>query len=169
MSEYIIDLKGDSGVGKTSLVRRLLYKSFNPFYMPTNGIETHNFTLTDKEDFPFFKDGYTSLVIRDHSGIENYFSRTPKIEADYTIVMFDLTSKLSFKNAIRKIRSIRNQINDMKVILCGNKSDIEIREVKIQDIIEAIDEMRINYIQMSCRENIDCKAPLDFMFHKTKE
>lgn len=103
---------GDSGVGKTSLIYKLQNRTFSGKYIPT--LEFTSFQT------PF------QFEIEDIPGQDKFMlqHRSKPDPADCCILMFSLTSKVSYKS-IKFWRSyIKNTYGDIPIVLCGNKSDV---------------------------------------------
>ena len=132
---FKIAIVGDSGVGKSTLIERHRTGNFNP----TIGCDTH--TLCFNTNF-----GRILLNMYEYSGQE-------KFDADGFIVMFDVTSTQSFKNAIKRI-STQNPL-----ILCGNKVDLKCRKVDYKTISSFIHQNDILYYDISARANYNFEKP----------
>lgn len=117
---------GAGGVGKTSFVKRLFGCGFEPAYEPTT--QTEIYTTPSAETSV----GNVTLNIWDFPGqtynsgdIECYI-----LGADIAIVMFDVSSFLSYKEAKKWQRRVKEIVGyRIETILCGNKCDIRGRKV----------------------------------------
>ena len=96
-TSYHIVLLGDGGVGKTSFVRTLQGMCFEPRYCETTGIHISAVEVSS---------GHI-LTIYDVAGQEKYTieEELKRVlngnKVSLTIIMYDLTSKTSYKNATR--------------------------------------------------------------------
>ena len=126
LKTFKVNFIGDAGVGKTSLVRRLSGSSFSNKYIATMGARVDNVLLQTNK-------GYcVRLEVWDSSGCE----RTPGIGDGYfvgshgCIVMFDMSSGVSFNNLFKWHRSYTGVRADAPVVVLGNKTDVKDRKVK---------------------------------------
>lgn len=117
-------LIGDGGVGKTSLVSLLKGQKFTAKYVPTMGVDVskvNSMNLWDcagQEKFSGLREGYY-------------------VGAKVVVLMFDLTSKTSFKNVQSSLKLVHETAPGCVTILCGNKSDIsQERQVVSADCIK---------------------------------
>ena len=156
--EYIFKLIliGNSGVGKSSILQRYIQKVFNDSYSSTIGVDffMKSITIGDKS---------IKLQLWDTAGTEKFRSITTGYYrgADAAFVVFDLSSKSSFKSLNEWIESYYKFSNpdvEKNVILIGNKCDlVDKREVTNEEIEKFIKDNNINYFETSAKEgkNID--------------
>ena len=156
--EYIfkIILIGNSGVGKSSILQRYIQKVFQESFASTIGVDffMKSINIGDKS---------IKLQLWDTAGTEKFRSITTGYYrgADAAFVVFDLSSKSSFKNLNEWIESYYKYSNpdvEKNVILIGNKSDlIDKREVSKEEIEKFIKDNNINYFETSAKDgkNID--------------
>ena len=156
--EYIfkIILIGNSGVGKSSILQRYIQKVFQESFASTIGVDffMKSINIGDKS---------IKLQLWDTAGTEKFRSITTGYYrgADAAFVVFDLSSKSSFKNLNEWIESYYKYSNpdvEKNVILIGNKSDlIDKREVAKEEIEKFIKDNNINYFETSAKDgkNID--------------
>lgn len=107
-----IMLIGSGGAGKSSYKKKLISNEFETKYIPTLNMEV--FTL---------EDGLYNIW--DCAGQERYsgLKEIYWINSKAVIIMFDLTSRLSYKEATVYFRQVRNILPNTPIILCGNKTD----------------------------------------------
>ncbi len=116
--KYII--LGDSGVGKTSLVKRYIKNMWDEEIMETIGVA---FEVTTCD----ISDTKVKLHIWDTAGQERYRSLTKMYYRDTMgiICVFDLTSNTSYTQIMKWIIDIRDNCDDStQIIIVGNKSDL---------------------------------------------
>lgn len=154
MNTYKLVLMGDGGVGKTTYVNRLLTGEFTKRYVATLGVEVHPLR---------FNTNYGSICfnIWDCAGQEKFGGLRDGyfIQSQCCIVMFDLTSKITFKNTINWLRDYIRVCPNTPIILCGNKVDIENRRVKDEEIAKVIHELKIEYCCISAKTNYNFDKP----------
>ena len=119
--KFKIVIIGDSGVGKTNLVRRFIQNSFTLNTQATVGCEfySNNYSINDK----LFK-----VEIWDTAGQERYKSITAAYYkgASGAILVYDVTNRTSFNNVDRWYQEIKDCSSaDIKILMVGNKTDLE--------------------------------------------
>ncbi len=132
-------LVGDGGVGKSTYVQRLIEGTFDKRYIATMGADVKPFVLeTDK--------GLVQFNIWDCAGQEKFQGGGFKgycAGADFAIVMFDVTSLISYKNCKAWIAKLPE---GLPFVLVGNKVDCPGRKVKPDDIT-----IRARYYDISAK------------------
>lgn len=117
MAIYNINLLGDGGVGKTTWIHKIKTGEFTMRYFATIGSVVHPIDVNTNY-------GNIELNLFDYAGQEKYSGRT-YYKSDASIIMFDLTSKVSYKN----ISFWQKECGTEPVIIVGNKCDIQ--EIKV--------------------------------------
>ena len=118
-------LLGNSGVGKTSLLRRFVDGAFDGRYVTTVGVDFREKRVT--------YDGKhrVQLQLWDTAGQERYRSLTTAFFRDAVgfVVVFDVTDAQSFVDVANWTSQIETHADDgdgdVTVILAGNKCDLE--------------------------------------------
>jgi Ras-related protein Rab-6A len=111
---------GDEAVGKTSIITRFMYDSFEPTYNVTIGIDFASKNV-------YLEDRVVRLQLWDTAGQERFRSLIPLYTRDSAaaILVFDLTSRKSFANVAHWIEETRKERGDaVLIVLVGNKTDI---------------------------------------------
>ena len=147
---YKILLTGDGGVGKTTFVTRLT-GMFEKTYKPTIGVEVY--PLRFRTNYGLFY-----LNIWDCAGQEK-FSGLPSTgkDADGAIVMFDVTSRITYTNVPFWVNSIKKICPLAKLTICGNKVDI--LEKKVHTTTSSIVAENIPYFDVSTKSKFNCDKP----------
>lgn len=112
---------GDSSVGKSCLTIRGTKGKFKDFYTPTIGFEFLALNIRIKEK-------KIRLKIWDTCGQEIYRSLISSFyrNASLAIIVYAINNKESFENLESWLDEIKNQTHpNLKIILIGNKSDLE--------------------------------------------
>lgn len=111
---------GDQSVGKTSIIHRFIYDSFDDNYQATIGIDFMSHKM-------FVEDKIIILNLWDTAGQERFKSLIPSYIKDsaVAIVVFDLTSRSSFASVEKWIEDARSLRDDeVLLVLAGNKCDV---------------------------------------------
>jgi len=145
---------GDGGVGKTTFIKHMRTGEFGIKYIPTLGVEVNplHFSTTH---------GDITFNIWDCSGQERYqgLGDGYYIGADAAILMFDLTSRLTYRNLVKWHRDITRCVSEnIPIVLCGNKYDCKDRRVKIEDITFHKNRC-LAYFDVSAKSNYNCDQP----------
>ena len=148
INNYKIVVLGDINVGKTSILSRFRYGSFEPAYMPTLGIDFFSKNL-------FYEDKTIRLILWDTAGQERFRSLIPSYlkNADCIIIVYDVTNKESFYSLNHWLRSAKdNTVDGTIFIICGNKIDLkEKRTVSNEEINEFIQKNDLIYVECSAQ------------------
>tara|TARA_B100000963_G_scaffold355284_1_gene373218 strand:+ start:938 stop:1552 length:615 start_codon:yes stop_codon:yes gene_type:complete len=142
---------GDSCVGKTSIVTRLLTNEYRHNSMVTIGVDffTKVFDINDKK---------IKLQLWDTAGQEIFRSITLSYfrNACISFVVFDFSNKQSFNNCEYWIEVIKNNTQvDGLICLIGNKSDLKQHsKIKEKHIMDLIKKYGILYHEVSAKDNI---------------
>ena len=116
---------GDSGVGKSNLIKRFTTNEFNVNSKATVGVEflSKSYKINDK----IFK-----IEMWDTAGQERYKSITAAYYkgAKGALIVYDTTSEKTFENVDKWLSEIKEQTNkDIKLIIVGNKIDLKDKKV----------------------------------------
>ena len=120
-------LVGSSSVGKTCLLHRILYDVFEPNLGNTIGVSNASINCN-------INNKIIKMQIWDTAGTEQYHSVVKLFfkGANFVILIFDLTSRDSFKDLNYWMHEIKNECTpNTQTILVGNKCD-DINNFKIQ-------------------------------------
>ncbi len=156
---YKVILVGGGGVGKTTLTKRHHTGEFITKYEPTLGVEAHPLKFNTNY-------GLITLIIWDCAGqakraglADGYY-----MEADGAIVMFDLTSSKTFQHVPCLLNTIHRVISDVPIVLCGNKVDLENRQVSPKQIYSFTHSPKqegkiTSYYDISAKSNYNFEKP----------
>ena len=141
---------GESGVGKTSLIRRYTNNIFNTNHLETIGIEFFN-----KEER--INDQIIQIKLWDTAGQEIFHSRTKNFyrKADGIIIVYDITNKESFERIQDWVKSVYDNTDtykEIQMIIVGNKIDLEERrEVSKQEGLKIGKYFEIDFFEASAK------------------
>jgi len=150
-----IVLLGDQSVGKTSLITRFMYDTFDNTYQATIGIDFLSKTL-------YLDDRTVRLQLWDTAGQERFRSLIPSYIRDSTvaIVVFDITNRQSFLSTSKWIEDVRSERgNDVMVVLVGNKADLsDKRQVTLEEATAKAQSLNIMFMETSAKAGHNVKS-----------
>ncbi|CAH8466159.1 unnamed protein product [Schistosoma turkestanicum] len=122
-SSYKLVILGESAVGKSSIVLRLVKCQFSEYQEATIGAAyvTQTICLNDPPTTVKFE-------IWDTAGQERYHSLAPMYYrgSQAAVVVYDITNQNSYERAKTWVNELRERANTAEVIaLAGNKVDLE--------------------------------------------
>ncbi|KAL3969037.1 interleukin 6 [Sarotherodon galilaeus] len=143
---------GDSGVGKTCMLRRFTESDFDTTHISTIGIDFKMKTLE--------VDGTKVRVqIWDTAGQERYQTITKQYyrRAQGIIFVYDITDKLSFKHIAKWVSDVDEYTTQkMETILVGNKCDDSLRrEVSKNQGTKLAGSYGMEFFETSASKNIN--------------
>ena len=146
---------GDAGVGKSCLTNRASKEKFLPDYSPTVGFEFLTFTTN-------IENKIVKLQIWDTCGQEVYRSLITNFyrNASLAMMVYAINNRESFLHINQWLKEVRVQSHpDVKIILIGNKSDLEDeRSVTKEEAIKFKEENQILYFEeTSAKTGINTK------------
>ena len=151
--EFKVVLVGDTGVGKTSIAMKFVKPnlSFQDRRPSTICYDEFNERLQLRGKLVFLK-------IVDTSGCFDTASYLPQCYRDThgAIVIFDVTSWDSLVNVRQWVSMVRDKcIHSMPIILVGNKTDCEVRQVNTETAENVRDEFDLFYIEVSAKTGVN--------------
>jgi Ras-related protein Rab-6A len=161
--KFKIVFLGNQSVGKTSMIHRFIYDSFDDNYQATIGIDF----MSQKV---YVEDKIIVLNLWDTAGQERFKSLIPSYIKDsaVAIVCFDVTSRDSFNSVgkwIEDARALRE--DDVMLILAGNKADLsEHRQVSEKEARELADNLNLMFFETSAKTGLNIKTMFNEMAKK---
>lgn len=154
-AKFKIALLGDSTVGKTSIIKRLINNDFKESQLSTIGAEQNTKTIKLNENSE--EEILCTLQIFDTAGQEKFRSITPNYikNADGIVLVFDLTNYSSFENIKYWIKQIHNnkKYENLPFIIVGNKYDLKDEIVVQEDKIKFNGKNSENFFYCSAKDN----------------
>ncbi|XP_016930908.4 GTP-binding nuclear protein Ran-like [Drosophila suzukii] len=153
-------LVGDGGCGKTTFVKRHMTGEFEKRYVSTLGVEVHplifhtnrgaiRFNVWDtagQEKFGCLRDGYY-------------------IQGQCALIMFDVTSRVTYKNVPTWHRDLVRICENIPIVLCGNKVDSKNRKLMAQSIVFHR-KKNLQYYDISAKSNYNFEKPFLWLASK---
>jgi len=150
-----IVLLGDQSVGKTSLITRFMYDTFDNTYQATIGIDFLSKTM-------YLEDRTVRLQLWDTAGQERFRSLIPSYirDSSVAIVVFDITNRASFLSTSKWIDDVRSERgNDVIIVLVGNKADLsDKRQVTLEEATAKSTQLNIMFMETSAKAGHNVKS-----------
>ncbi|XP_034037523.1 ras-related protein Rab-41 isoform X1 [Thalassophryne amazonica] len=145
---------GEQSVGKTSLITRFMYDSFDNTYQATIGIDFLSKTM-------YLEDRTVRLQLWDTAGQERFRSLIPSYIRDSTIavVVYDITNINSFQQTSKWIDDVRTERgSDVIIMLVGNKTDLaDKRQITTEGGEQRAKELNVMFIETSAKTGYNVK------------
>ncbi|TMS14068.1 hypothetical protein E3U43_022548 [Larimichthys crocea] len=145
---------GEQSVGKTSLITRFMYDSFDNTYQATIGIDFLSKTM-------YLEDRTIRLQLWDTAGQERFRSLIPSYIRDSAaaVVVYDITNVNSFQQTTKWIDDVRTERgSDVIIMLVGNKTDLaDKRQITTEEGEQRAKEMNVLFIETSAKTGYNVK------------
>ncbi|XP_026773743.1 ras-related protein Rab-41 isoform X1 [Pangasianodon hypophthalmus] len=145
---------GEQSVGKTSLITRFMYDSFDNTYQATIGIDFLSKTM-------YLEDRTIRLQLWDTAGQERFRSLIPSYIRDSAaaVVVYDIANLNSFQQTSKWIDDVRTERgSDVIIMLVGNKTDLaDKRQVSVEAAEKKARELNVMYIETSAKAGYNVK------------
>uniref|UniRef100_A0A6I8N4W4 Ras-related protein Rab-6B n=1 Tax=Ornithorhynchus anatinus TaxID=9258 RepID=A0A6I8N4W4_ORNAN len=141
-------------VGKTSLITRFMYDSFDNTYQATIGIDFLSKTM-------YLEDRTIRLQLWDTAGQERFRSLIPSYIRDSTIavVVYDITNLNSFQQTSKWVEDVRTERGgDVIIMLVGNKTDLaDKRQITPEEGEQRARDLNVMFIETSAKTGYNVK------------
>jgi len=131
LNSYKVIILGRFGVGKTTIINRLMNKKTEGEYAPTLSLDTKNIQIK-------VNDKIIQIQIWDCCGNDEFALNTPNLfkNASIAILVYAINDKeKSFKELKNWHNMLKQHSYESIIFLIGNKSDLENeREVTLEDV-----------------------------------
>ncbi|CAE6520874.1 unnamed protein product [Rhizoctonia solani] len=159
-------LVGDGGTGKTTFVKRHLTGEFEKKYIATLGVEVHPLAFTTNF-------GTICFNVWDTAGQEKFGGLRDGyyIQGQCGIIMFDVTSRITYKNVPNWHRDLERVCENIPLVLCGNKVDVKAsfirgeRKVKT-GAVTFHRKKNLQYFEISAKSNYNFEKPFLWLARK---
>merc|ERR1719287_216528 len=153
-------LVGDGGVGKTTFVKRHLTGEFEKKYVATIGVEVHAMPFDTNR-------GRLIFNVWDTAGQEKFGGLRDGyyIQGQCAIIMFDVTSRISYKNVGVWFRDLTRVCENIPIVLVGNKVDVKERKLKAKQITFHR-KKNLQYYDISAKSNYNFEKPFLWLARK---
>ncbi|KAJ2771478.1 GTP-binding nuclear protein gsp1/Ran [Coemansia nantahalensis] len=158
--KFKLVLVGDGGTGKTTFVKRHLSGEFEKKYIATIGVEVHPLTFTTTKGKLVFNTWDTAGQEKFGGLRDGYY-----IQGKCAIIMFDVTSRITYKNVPNWHRDLVRVCENIPIVLCGNKVDIKERKVKAKTITFHR-KKNLQYYDISAKSNYNFEKPFLWLARK---
>lgn len=154
-SKFKLVFLGDEAVGKTSIITRFMYDTFEMAYKVTIGIDFVSKTM-------YLEDKIVRLQLWDTAGQERFRSLIPSYirDSSVAVVVYDISNRASFLNSEQWIEDVRNERgNDVVIMLVGNKTDLsDRRQVATDEGEKKAKEWNVMFIETSAKAGFNVKG-----------
>ncbi|KAG2224013.1 hypothetical protein INT45_009599 [Circinella minor] len=155
LRKYKLVFLGEQSVGKTSLITRFMYDSFDNTYQATIGIDFLSKTM-------YLEDKTVRLQLWDTAGQERFRSLIPSYirDSSVAVIVYDISNRESFLNTSKWIDDVRAERgNQVIIVLVGNKTDLnEKREVTPDEGEKRAKELNVMFIETSAKAGHNVKT-----------
>ncbi|KAK5165284.1 GTPase Ryh1 [Saxophila tyrrhenica] len=155
LKKFKLVFLGEQSVGKTSLITRFMYDSFDSTYQATIGIDFLSKTM-------YLEDRTVRLQLWDTAGQERFRSLIPSYirDSSVAVVVYDITSQKSFQQTRKWVDDVRGERgNDVIIVLVGNKTDLnDKREVTAQQGEDEAKKHGLMFVETSAKVGHNVKA-----------
>ena len=160
-TKFNVSLLGDTEVGKSSIVEVLSGYPFQENKVSTIGIEN----ILQSAVFDGKKYIFKIFDTAGQERFESVSSQTIKI-ADGFLLVFSVNNVKTLKRIDKWIESIKSNVDITKkvLILCGNKIDVEEREVSNEDAMKFANEKNIKYFETSAKTGFGIKEVFEQLY-----
>lgn len=148
LKKFKLVFLGEQSVGKTSLITRFMYDSFDNMYQATIGIDFLSKTM-------YLEDRTVRLQLWDTAGQERFRSLIPSYirDSSVAVVVYDISNAKSFQNTRKWIEDVRAERgNDVIIVLVGNKTDLnDKRQVTTQQGEDEAKKFNLMFVETSAK------------------
>ncbi|KAI1883169.1 hypothetical protein AGOR_G00242450 [Albula goreensis] len=153
-NDYRVVVFGAGGVGKSSLVLRFVKGTFRDTYIPTVEDTYRQVISCDKS--------VCTLQITDTTGSHQFpaMQRLSISKGHAFILVYSITSRQSLeelKPIYQQVLAIKGSVENIPIMLVGNKSDETLREVETKDGEAQATAWKCAFMETSAKMNYNVK------------
>jgi Ras-related protein Rab-2A len=147
---FKVIIVGDSGVGKSSITQKLMNNTFSPNKEMTIGVDFATKIIK-------INDNNIKLHIWDTAGQENFkcVAKSFYRDAIAVIICYDINKYDSFKHVMNWYHEVVQHNESPLVMLIGTKTDLEKRQVKIDEGKKLAEENGWLFAEVTCKHTYD--------------
>jgi len=122
---------GHFGVGKTSLIRRFVTDTFSDNYKVTIGVHITKKVVEIQSDS-------VSLILWDLEGTDDIESirQSYLLGTHGAVFVFDVSRPSTFQNLQSDLKIVNGKMDDVPLMIVGNKSDLVDKQVLVETLKE---------------------------------
>ena len=149
---------GDSGVGKTNIIKRYISNTFTIDTKSTVGVEFFTKTFKINEDI-------LKLEIWDTAGQERYKAITSAYYRGSrgALIVYDITRIETYNNVDKWLTELKEKVEgSFKLLLIGNKSDLkEERKMSIETALHKARQLNVPLMETSAFDSTNIKKAFE--------
>ncbi|XP_055276732.1 GTP-binding nuclear protein Ran-like [Moschus berezovskii] len=157
--QFKLVLVGGGGTGKTTFVKCHLTGEFEK-YVATLNVEVHPRVLHTNRGLIKFNVWYTAGQEKFGGLRDGYY-----IQAQCAIIMFDVTSRVTYKNVPNWHRDLVRVCENILIMLYGNKVDNKDRKVRAKSIVFHR-KKNLQYYDISAKNSYNFEKPFLWLARK---
>ncbi|CAI5446222.1 unnamed protein product [Caenorhabditis angaria] len=154
LKKFKLVFLGEQSVGKTSIITRFMYDSFDNTYQATIGIDFLSKTM-------YLEDRTIRLQLWDTAGQERFRSLIPSYirDSSVAVVVYDITNSSSFHQTTKWVDDVRTERGgDVIIVLVGNKTDLaDKRQVTTEEGEKKARDLNVMFIETSAKAGYNVK------------
>eukprot|EP01028_Stygiella_incarcerata_P006762 TRINITY_DN2749_c0_g1_i1.p1 TRINITY_DN2749_c0_g1~~TRINITY_DN2749_c0_g1_i1.p1 ORF type:complete len:226 (-),score=68.25 TRINITY_DN2749_c0_g1_i1:87-764(-) len=158
LAKHKLVFLGDQSVGKTSIITRFMYDTFDQTYQATIGIDFLSKTM-------YLEDRTVRLQLWDTAGQERFRSLTPSYirDSSVAVIVYDVTERSSCNNVMKWVEDVRSERgSDVMLFIVANKIDLqEKRKVTVEEGEELARKCGAQFMEVSALAGVNVKR----LFH----
>eukprot|EP00834_Sanchytrium_tribonematis_P001084 NODE_23_length_42016_cov_0.755803.p22 type:complete len:190 gc:universal NODE_23_length_42016_cov_0.755803:35098-34529(-) len=153
MQKFKIVFLGHVGSGKTSIITRFMYDTFESNYQATIGIDFLSKTM-------YLDDRTLRLQLWDTAGQERFRSLVPSYirDSSVAVVVYDTTDRNSYEQVEHWVAEIlAERGSDVILAIIGNKTDLSNKEVPKEVAMKKAEEYNAIFCECSAKTGDNVK------------
>ncbi|UOH85146.1 hypothetical protein LQV05_001965 [Cryptococcus neoformans] len=169
LKKFKLVFLGEQSVGKTSLITRFMYDTFDNTYQATIGKQSiatpqliNRYRLLVEDHVSGGPYGTTATLGKLQLSIERFRSLIPSYirDSSVAVIVYDITNRTSFQNTSKWVDDVRNERGqDVIIVLVGNKTDLnDKRQVTPEDLDKRAKELGVMSIETSAKAGHNVKT-----------